>query len=110
MLKAVKTDVERKADETRKILHEMTHAIRTDLHTTKDEIRILQVREIINEGILEAIRECDVNARYVKDYKNGFITGHEMIELFKNISTALRYQLAISFLQEAEHQIITGVK
>ena len=110
MLKAVKTDVERKADETRKILNEMTHAIRKDLHGVKDDIRVLQIREAINESLLEAIHECDANARYVKDYKNGYITGYEMVELFKNISPALRYQLAILLLQEAEHQIITGGK
>ena len=110
MLKAVKTDVERKADETCKIQGEMINAIRKDLIGIKDDIRVLQVRELINESLLEAIRECDANAKYVKDYKNGYITGHEMIELFKNISTALRYQLAILFLQQAEHQIITGGK
>ena len=109
-LKAVKTETERKADETRSIKDEMMNAVRTELHRTKDQIRVLQVRESINEFLLEAIRECHENARYVKCFKNGYITGHELVHSLKNISSTLRYQLAMVLLEEAEHQIITGGK
>lgn len=110
MLKAVKTDVERKADETRNIKDEIMNAVRADLLSTKDQIRVLQVQESIGDIMLKAIRECNTNARYIKDYKNGYITGREMVELLKNISPQIRYHLAIALLEEAEHQIITGGK
>ena len=110
MLKAVKTDTERQLDKEQAIQHEMIDAIRKDLIGIKGSIQSLQVSEAINESLLTAIRECNANAKYVKDYKNGYITGHEMVELFKNISAALRYQLAILLLQEAEQHIITGGK
>lgn len=107
MLKAVKTktDVERKADETCEIKEDMTAAIRKDLLSIKQDIRNLQVRESINEFLLEAIRECHENARYVKCFKNGYITGHELVHSFKNISLTLRYQLAMVLLEQAEHEL-----
>ena len=85
MLKAVKTDVEHKADETRKIKEDQTETIRKDLLGIRHDIRKLQVRESLNEFLLEAIRECHENARFVKCFKNGYLTGHEMIHSMINI-------------------------
>ena len=100
-----KTDVERKADETLEIKEDMTAILRKDLLGIKHEIRNLQVRESINEFLLEAIRECHENARYVKCFKNGYITGCELVHSLKNISSTLRYQLAMVFLERAEHEL-----
>ena len=107
MLKAVKTktEVERKADETRKIKEDMTEAIRKDLQGIRHDIRKLQVQESINEFLLEAIREFHENARYVKCFKNGYITGHEMIHSLNNISPTLRYQLAMVLLEHTEYEL-----
>ena len=107
MLKAVKTktEVERKADETRKIKEDMTEAIRKDLLGIRHDIRKLQVQESINEFLLEAIHECHDNARYIKCFKNGYITGHELVHSLNNISPTLRYQLAMLLLEHAEHKL-----
>ena len=107
MLKAVKTktEVERKADETRETKEDMTEAIRKDLQGIRHDIRKLQVQESINEFLLEAIRECHENARYVKCFKNGYITGHEMIHSLNNISPTLRYQLAMVLLEHTEYEL-----
>ena len=105
MLKAVKTDVEHKADETRKIKEDQTETIRKDLLGIRHDIRKLQVRESLNEFLLEAIRECHENARFVKCFKNGYLTGHEMIHSMINISPTLRYQLAMTLLEHAELEL-----
>jgi hypothetical protein len=107
MLEAVKTktEVERKADETRKIKEDQTETIRKDLLKIRHDIRKLQVQESINEFLLEAIRECHDNARIVKCFMNGYITGHEMIHSLNNISPTLRYQLAMLLLEQAEHKL-----
>ena len=87
MLKAVKTDTERRAAETRAIQEDMTGSIRKKLAGIKREIRILQLCEAIEESFLEAIHECHENARYIKNFKNGYITGHELVEALINIRT-----------------------
>ena len=100
MLKEVKTktEVERRADETREIKEDMTSVLRKDLH------RILQVRETLQETLLEAIRECAENARFIKQWKNGYITGHELVHSLILISPQLRYHLAMTLLELAEMQ------
>ena len=107
MLKEVKTktEVERRADETREIKEDMTSVLRKDLHNIKDELHILQVRETLQESLLEAIRVCDENARFIKQWKNGYITGHELVHSLILITPQLRYHLAMTLLELAEMQL-----
>ena len=99
---AVKTDTAHPAVKPRENQEDMIKSIRKDICGIRDDIHALQVRMRINELLLEAVAECDENARYVEDYKNGYVTGYELVELLKLISDSHRYDLALALLERAE--------
>ena len=95
MLKAVNT----------KDKHQISDEIRRELHQVMDEIRVLSVRQNILGLMQKVIRHDEQNARFYSSYKNGFITGHEMVQMLVGVPDAIRYHLAIAILEQAEAQI-----
>ena len=96
MLKAVKTTDE----------HQVSEAIRRELHQVKDEIRVLHVRQTILGLMQKVIRYNAKNARFYRSYSDGFITGHEMVQMLIDIPDDMRYHLAIALLEQSEAKAI----
>ena len=95
MLKAVKTTDN----------HQVSEEIRRELHQVMDEIRVLHVRQTILGLMQKVIRYDAQNARFYKKYVDGFITGHEMIQMLVNVPDDIRYHLAMALLEQAEVQV-----
>ena len=84
--------------------HQVSDEIRRELHQVMDEIQVLQVRQTILGIMQKAIRYDEQNARFYKSYVDGFITGHEMVQMLVNVPDDMRYLLAISLLEQSEAQ------
>ena len=96
MLKAVKPTDE----------HQVSEEIRRELHQVMDEISVLHVRQTILGIMQKVIRYNAKNARFYSSYKNGFITGHEMVQMLIDVPDDMRYHLAIALLEQSEAQAI----
>ena len=96
MLKAVNTTDE----------HQVSEEIRRELHQVMDEIRALHVRQTILGLMQKIIRYDEKNARFYSSYQNGFITGHEMVQMLVQVPDDMRYHLAIALLEQSETQAI----
>ena len=94
MLKAVNTTDE----------HQVSEEIRRELHQVMDEIRVLHVRQTILGLMQKIIRYDAKNGRFYSSYVNGFITGHEMVQMLLQVPDDMRYHLAISLLEQSEIQ------
>ena len=96
MLKAVK-----QTDE-----HQVSEEIRRELHQVMDEIRELHTRQTILGLMQKIIRYNAQNARFYSSYSDGFITGHEMVQMLIDVPDDMRYHLAIALLEQSEAQAI----
>lgn len=85
--------------------HQVSEEIRSELHQVMDEIQALQVRQTILGIMQKAIQYNEQNARFYASYKNGFITGHEMVQMLLDVPDDMRYLLAVSLLEQAEIQV-----
>ena len=86
--------------------HQVSEEIRRELHQVMDEIRELHTRQTILGIIQKAIRHNAKNARFYNNYRDGYITGHEMVQMLLDIPDDMRYLLAISLLEQSEAQAI----
>ena len=84
---------------------QVSDAIRRELHQVMDEIQALQVKQTILGIMQKAIRYDEQNSRFYRSYVDGFITGHEMVQMLINVPDDMRYLLAISLLEQSEIQV-----
>ena len=92
MLQAVKTTDE----------HQVSEEIRRELHQVMDEIRVLHVRQTILGLMQKIIRYNSKNARFYDNFIDGYITGHEMVQMLIDVPDDMRYHLSIALLEQAE--------
>ena len=63
-----------------------------------DEIHLLQVNQTIVDLVITACTKNADNEELYKQLLEGFLTEREFIDNLKDVSDALRYQLAMAFL------------
>ena len=86
--------------------HQVSEEVRRELHQVMDEIRVLHVRQTILGIMQKVIRYNAQNARFYSSYRDGFITGHEMVQMLIDVPDDMRYHLAIALLEQSEAQAI----
>tara|TARA_B100000674_G_C37289628_1_gene667076 strand:- start:215 stop:511 length:297 start_codon:yes stop_codon:yes gene_type:complete len=86
--------------------HQVSEDIRRELHQVMDEIRELHTRQTILGIIQKAIQYNAKNARFYNNYRDGYITGHEMVQMLIDVPDDMRYHLAIALLEQSEAQAI----
>ena len=91
MLKAVKIDPQSIQATTLQVLREK----RIMLQQQSEEVR---VNLLINELVEEAVEREPMNADLYKRLMDGYITEREFIDALENVSQALRFHLALAFL------------
>ena len=84
--------------------HQVSEEIRRELHQVMDEIRVLHVRQTILGLMQKIIRYNAKNARFYSNYIDGYITGHEMVQMLIDVLDDMRYHLAIALLEQSEIQ------
>ena len=91
MLKSVKLDPQSIQATTLQVLQER----RISLLNQSEEVR---VNLLINDLVLEAVEKDPMNADLYKRLMDGYITEREFVDALENVSQALRFHLALAFL------------
>ena len=73
-------------------------------HDLANEIHLLQVNQTIVDLVITACTKNADNEAIYKQLQEGFLTEREFIDNLKDVSDALRYQLAMAFLDS--HAIV----